>query len=109
MVQYGWGASIDENEKAKHAVETSRDLHYVEGLKEDTCENRPRYFITCTKKLTTLPLGHKDVEKIIIPEGMGCRGKGGDEWQNHYLPAIEALALRLKPFCNQTVVTRLPE
>ena len=109
VVQYGWGDAIDGNLKARRAVETSQDLHYVEGLKEDTCENRLRYFKTCLKKLTTLAMGHKEVEKIIIPEGMGCRGKAGDEWRKHYLPAIEALALRLKPFGIKTVVTRFSE
>ena len=109
VAQYGWGSCIDDNVKARRAVEASQDHHYVEGLKEDTSENRLRYFKTCMKKLATLAMGNKDVEKIILTERIGCRGKAGEEWKNPYIPVIQALAVRMKPFGIQTIVARLPE
>lgn len=102
--QFGWGASIEDNAKAVQAVNTSQDWHYVQGLKEDTKVNRRHHFKTCMKKIAALAMGHKDVEKIIIPEGMGCRGKLDEEWREHYLPAIETLATRLESFGIETIL-----
>lgn len=104
VTQFGWGASIEDNVKAMQAANKSHDWHYVEGLKEDTKINRRHHFKTCMKKLVTLAMGHKDMEKIIIAEGMGCRGKLDEEWREYYLPAIETLATRLEPFGIQTVL-----
>lgn len=109
VTQFGWGASIEDNVKAMQAVNTSKDWHYTQGLREDTKPNRRHHFKTCMKKLATLAMGHKDVEKIIIPEGMGCRGKLDEEWREYYLPAIQALATRVEPFGIQTVLVCLPE
>lgn len=104
VTQFGWGSSIDVNEIAKQSVSSSRDKHYVAGLIQDTTVNRRQYFQSCMKKLTTLAMGHKDVEKLILPEGIGCSGKVNDEWEDNYLPVIRAMAGRLRPFGIQTVL-----
>ena len=89
MTQYGWGEAIECNEKARQAVTTSKDLHYVAGLKMDTASNRRQYFLNCLKKIVILAMGNNEVERIIVPEGMGCRGQRLEEWHSHYLPMLE--------------------
>ncbi len=109
VTQFGRRAAIDDNSKARLAVNTSRDWHYVTGLGKDTKINCRHYFKTCMKKLSVLAMEHKEVEKNIIPAGLGCRGRLDKEWQEYYLPKIQALMVRLQPFGIQTVLVRLPE
>ena len=109
VTQYGWGESIESNVKAHHALKTSRDLHYVEGLRGDTRVSRRASFQTCMKKVAILAMGHREVEKIVIPEGVGCRGRCDEEWQEHYLPWVQSLASRLQPFGIETILVRLSE
>ena len=62
------------------------------------------------KKLAVFAMGNKDLEKILIPDGLGCRGRSdSDEWTQFYLPGIESLAARLQPFGIETVLVRFPE
>lgn len=109
VTQYGWSESTESNAKAQQAVTTSSDHHYVEGLGGDTRASRRAGFQTCMKKVAILAMGHREVEKVIIPEGIGRRGRSGEEWQEHYLPWIQSLASRLQPFGIETIRVRLSE
>ena len=58
VTQYGWGQGSERNEKARRAIDTSKDLHYVEGLKMDTTMSRRQYFQNCLKKIAILAMGN---------------------------------------------------
>ncbi len=109
VTQYGWGEAVEGNEKARQAIATSKDLPYVEGLKMDTSVNRRQHFQNCLKKIALLAMANAEVEQIIIPEGLGCRGRCQDEWRNNYLPMVEGLAQRLQPFGVETILVRKSE
>lgn len=109
VTQFGWGEAIEDNTKARQAVNLSQDWHYVSGLREDTKVNRRHFFKTCMKKLCLLVMGHQNVERLYFPEGIGCRGRCNSEWKEHYLPEIQSVATRLKPFGVVTFLVRLPE
>ena len=74
VTQFGWGEALEDNTRAREGVNSLNDRHYVAGLRADTKSNRRQYFKTCLKKLATLVMGHKDVESVYFPEGIGCRG-----------------------------------
>lgn len=109
VTQFGYGEPIERNQRARQAVTTSQDRHYVEGLKEDTQANRRRYFQACLKNVAVLAMGHREVEKIYIPEGLACSGRTGEEWEHYYLPAINDLSLRLQPFGIEVFLVKLPD
>lgn len=109
VTQFNYGPPIDYNTYAQHAVENSRDLHYVKGLSADTTMNRREYFQSCMKKIATTLMAHPEAERVLIPEGMGCRGKSDEEWKQYYLPNIHALASRLQPFGVEVIIVRADE
>ncbi len=109
MTQYGWGEAVEGNEKARQAIATSKDLLYVEGFKMDTSVNRRQHFQNCLKRIALLAMANTEVELIIIPEGMGCRGRYQDDLANNNLPMVEGLAKRLQPFGVETILVRKSE
>lgn len=106
VTQYGWGDSIESNAKANEALMKSRDRHYVEGLTADTRLNRRLHFQTCMKKLAILAMGHPECEQVVLAQGMGRGGRDDEEWNEHYLPAIEGLADRLQNFGIETILLK---
>lgn len=110
VTQFGTGPPLEQNNYAKRAVTFSHDMHYVNGLSSDTVVNRREYFLSCMKKLSTVLMAHPEIETILIPEGMGCRGeKKMEEWKLYYLPNIQTLASRLQPFGVEVVIVRAGE
>ena len=75
----------------------------------DTTMSRRQYFQNCLKKIAILAMGNNEVEQIIFPEGMGCRGQCEGEWKDMYMPMTEDLALRLQPFGVETILVRKSE
>ena len=60
VTQIGWGEAVEDNHRARDAVNSSSDGHNVAVMRADT----KQYFKTCLKKLAILVMGHKDVENI---------------------------------------------
>ena len=48
VMPLGWGKTTERNEKARQAIASSKDLHYV-GLQMDTSVNRRQHFQNCLK------------------------------------------------------------
>ena len=97
VTQFGWGDELENNERAQQALNSSRDYHYIDGLKKDTGNDRLANFQKCLNKLAILAMGDRDMEKIVFPEGIGRRGKTDDVWQKNYLPLLQSFGARLKP------------
>lgn len=106
--QYGWGQSIDENVKSMKALESSKDQHYVQGLRADTKVNRHQHFQTCLKKLAILVMGHRDAEQVVFPAGIGRLGRCDEEWMEVYLPMIKSFAARVEPIGVETILVQPP-
>ena len=109
VTQYGYGEAIDSNERAQLAMTRSKDLHYANGLKMDTVENRRQSFQDCLKKIVGLAMDDNNVERVIIPEGLGCRGQCQNEWHTVYVPMLETMADRLKPYGVETFLVKKPK
>ncbi len=93
--QFGWGPAFEGTEAAVCKLEMSKDGHYVEGMKKDTEDCRLQYFKQCMKKLLNFVLGCDTLKQVIIPAGLGRRGRPDNVWKLAYLPSIQALATRL--------------
>ena len=64
--QFSVGRPVEENQYAKHYIDTSFDKHFVEGLKKDTSEARLVAFNECIKKVTTFVMGNNEISTIFI-------------------------------------------
>ncbi len=89
VIQFGFGPPIEENEIAAQAVTTSRDVHYSDGLQQDTAANRLEYFKMCINKVIVFAMGCKDIDRLIIPAGIGHGGVANTRWSDLYLPIIQ--------------------
>lgn len=90
--QFGPGEAVEYNEVAKYLVDCSRDKHYVGGLILDTECYRREYFKRCLRNLSDYVLQNKSIRRIILPSGIGRRGKVDYEWKTFYLREIKCFA-----------------
>ena len=103
-VQYAWGPPIEENELSRSIMKTTLDCHYAQGLKDDTKVNRMEYFKTCVKKLTIFAMGCPDLERLIIPAGIGIEGGVHQDWKDNYIPVLQGMASRLQSVGVEVVI-----
>ena len=90
ITQYGIGDSIETNLYARNSVQYSLDLHHVNNLREDTEDKRLTDFCSSMKelkeKLSKCEFDH--IEYVLLPLGIGRRGKIDKMWLAYYLPCI---------------------
>lgn len=97
--QFSAGSPVQDNEFSRHYIDTSIDVHFVDGLKIETKERRLEAFKECMKKLTIFIMGNSDIHTIVIPAGLSVTGgTANDSWKNDYLPIIQGMATRLQPY-----------
>ena len=94
ITQYGIGACVEENMYAKEIIERSGDMLYTSRLKCDTLQNRIIYFDKSLFNLSTqLKKPEFDhIKQVIIPAGIGRRGKMDNIWLRRYFPIISSFA-----------------
>lgn len=95
VTQYGPGESVEYNSTAKYYIDNSKDVHYVNGLTMDTKENRRENFKECLKNLADFVLHNRAINRVVIPRGIGRRGKMDHEWRSNYLIPLRDLAYQL--------------
>ena len=84
------GDALEYNDSAKYSVENSRDQHYVNGLMSDTSDKRRGYFKKALKNLAEFVIENKNIRSVVVPAGIGKRGKVGHEWTSfHYAELCE--------------------
>ena len=95
ITQYGMGECVEENVRAKQIVETSDDILYTSRLKCDTLQNRIIYFdnslFNLSRQLKKPEFDH--IRQVVIPAGIGRRGKMDNIWLTRYFPIITNFAL----------------
>ena len=95
VTQFGPGDSIEYNNAAKYFVENSRDVHYVNGLMLDRKENRRENFKRCLHQLSSYVMQNKNISKVVLPSGVGRRGKTDGEWKTYYFSELKNMAQQL--------------
>ena len=95
VTQFGPGESVEYNSTAKYCIDNSKDVHYVNGLTVDTKENRRESFKECLKNLADFVLRNRTISRVVIPRGIGRRGKMDHEWRSKYLIPLRDLAYKL--------------
>ena len=95
VAQFGPGESVEHNSTAKYYIDNSKDVHYVNGLTMDTKENRRENFKECLKNLADFVLHNRTISRVVIPRGIGRRGKIDHEWRSNYLIPLRDLAYQL--------------
>lgn len=93
--QFGPGECREYNSVSKYFIETSRDMHFVHGLMSDTMEDRRENFKWCLKQLADYVIQNKSIGRVVIPAGIGRRGKMDYEWNTVYLKELRSLAQQL--------------
>lgn len=99
--QFYAGKSIDENASTQNLVSQLRrvskndrakgfrgDDHLIEGLEDDTLENRQRWLKKCLGKLAQF-VRFAEVRTVVFPYKVASGLSPGD-WEKHYLFAIES-------------------
>ena len=92
--QFFPGRDRYENNLTKQIINNSDDLELVNHLLKDTYENRKNAFSDALYLLSTALCSgnYCYVNKVIIPFGLGRRGRIDEEWLNDYLPVINSFA-----------------
>ena len=94
ITQYGIGLPIEENNFAKKIVKNCTDVLITSRLASDTLENRVSFFNNAMYKLSVRMRNVENdrIKKIMIPVGIGRRGRVDTAWINKYSPIISAFA-----------------
>lgn len=88
VTQFCQGDSVEYNDVSRYFIETSRDMHYVNGLMSDTKQSRRDNFKSCLNELGDYVKQKKNIRKVIFPTGVGRRGKMDHEWNVAYLKEL---------------------
>ena len=94
ITQYGVGHSIEENTYAQKLLRTCPQESFTNRLRQDTTENRITYFNRSLFKLSVRMKSDEfdHVKTVVIPVGIGRRGKADEVWLTRYLPIISIFA-----------------
>lgn len=95
VTQFCQGDSVEYNDVSRYFIETSRDMHYVNGLMSDTKQSRRDNFKSCLNELGDYVKQKKNIRKVIFPTGVGRRGKMDHEWNVAYLKELRSFAHQL--------------
>lgn len=95
VTQFCQGDSVEYNDVSRYFIETSRDMHYVNGLMSDTKQSRHDNFKSCLNELGDYVKQKKNIRKVIFPTGVGRRGKMDHEWNVAYLKELRSFAHQL--------------
>ena len=103
------GQPIESNESSQRLVtklrwakkyglesEMSFDSHFYEGLRQDTIENRLKFFRDSMRTLWGLIRGPCSyIRELVIPYSVTDMDK--EDWKKHYLPVIRRFAEQVSP------------
>ena len=94
ITQYGMGKHIEANDFARKLVKNCSDLTITPRLANDTLENRVSFFNTAMYKLAVQmrESEYDSIKHIIIPVGIGRRGRVDGIWLTKYSAVISAFA-----------------
>lgn len=97
--QYGIGEHLEKNEIAQDICKKSKDRAMVAGLRKDTSDNRLSYFKEAMSAVIDFIQKNPEISRVVLPRGIGRTCARRDEvWEISYLPVIEEMHRKLKPF-----------
>ncbi|XP_063599071.1 uncharacterized protein LOC134775469 isoform X2 [Penaeus indicus] len=73
---------------------SERDPELLEGLIEDTADNRIRWFREALEQLAKQVM-EEDIKHVVFPYCIGC-GLAGGNWERNYHPAIKKFAEKVR-------------
>ena len=95
LTQYAPGRELENNPINQRYLQTSRDLNFVRGLKEDNYDNRLCWFKESLKKLVEWIMKN-NITRVVFPFNIASAGIPYVLWKADYQPYLQEAAAELQ-------------
>ena len=104
FVQYGFRRPYDENVKLRSVINNFQEESLRENIKSDTSTQRVQNFKTVMSEISEKLVELQNISSVLIPIGIGRRGKVDEMWITHYLPIIADFSKKVKALSKDVVL-----